>query len=196
MKVRFLLAEPAMKNVSFDHVVAGGDSMLTGDAYRAINPSGLVPCLVLDSGEVLAESNTILRFIAEKFTCDELRGRTDIERALISRWQDYTFTIESAMKPVYFHEIRGVEISDGDLNAAVEHVTRAWAFLDSQLEGKQWLFGRFTLAELTFGAQLHRYMNLESTRDARSELKNLKSLYGLLCERPSFCQTVLAEKIV
>lgn len=198
MKVRWLLAELGPENVSFDHVPAGGSSDLIGAAYRAINPSGLVPCLVLDTKELLAESNSILRYVCDAVKAEELGGRNAVERALISRWQDYSLgTVEIAMKSIYFHEVRNVKLSDNDLQAAVRTVTQTWLLLDQHLEGKQWICAqRFTLAEITLGAQVHRYFQLQCTKEARVPLKNLQALYARLCERPAFQKVVLAEPLI
>jgi maleylacetoacetate isomerase len=56
----------AYKGLTYDRAALppGG---LAGAAFRAINPTGRVPVLVLDDGTVLVESETILAFLEESY---------------------------------------------------------------------------------------------------------------------------------
>jgi len=51
------------------------------DAYRAINPLGLVPALVIDDGTVIAESEVIVEYLEDRFPVPPLRPHTAEHRA-------------------------------------------------------------------------------------------------------------------
>src|SRR5215469_1907978 len=46
------------------------------DAYRAINPIGKVPCLVLADGTIIPESSTILEYFEDAFPDKPLRPKS------------------------------------------------------------------------------------------------------------------------
>jgi len=50
-------------------------------AYRAINPAGLVPALVLDDGTVLPESEVIVEYLEDRFPEPPLRPASPLDRA-------------------------------------------------------------------------------------------------------------------
>lgn len=51
------------------------------DAYRAINPQGLVPALELDSGEVVTQSPAILEWLEERYPLPPLYPADPVARA-------------------------------------------------------------------------------------------------------------------
>ena len=55
-----------------------------GEAYLAINPRGVVPYLVLDSGEVIDESEAICRYFEALNPASPLFGETPLEIARIT----------------------------------------------------------------------------------------------------------------
>lgn len=61
----------------------------TADAeFLKINPIGLVPAVIYD-GEVLRESNTIVRFLASKHGSDEIYPKDPPHRADVEQWMDW-----------------------------------------------------------------------------------------------------------
>ena len=161
--------------------------------FRKMNPTGLVPFLVEhregESSFSIDESNTILRFVCSSLS-SPLAGSTVRESALVSRWQDLCVgTLEPAMRPIYFHFIRGVRLEEKALRAAEEAAIEAFRVVDSQLAGKEWLANdRFSLAEITCGAQIHRFFTLPFVRPS---LPNLEALYARLKTRKLFLSTVV-----
>ena len=60
-------------------------------AYRAINPLGLVPALMLDDGTVIPESEIIVEYLEDRFPDPPLRPAAPEERArarLLARFAD------------------------------------------------------------------------------------------------------------
>lgn len=61
----------------------------TSDAeFISINPIGLVPA-VIDDGQVLRESNTIVRYLASKHKAADLYPTDPLARARIEQWMDW-----------------------------------------------------------------------------------------------------------
>ncbi len=57
------------------------------EAYRAINPRGVVPTLVLDDGTSIGEVPAIMRYLEEVYPEPPLFGATPKERALATMWE-------------------------------------------------------------------------------------------------------------
>jgi glutathione S-transferase len=62
-------------------------SSLTSAEFTALNPEQRVPVLVLDGGEVIAETVAICRYIEELHPTPSLMGATSLERAQVEMWQ-------------------------------------------------------------------------------------------------------------
>lgn len=76
----------ALKNLAVEHVPIhllrnGGEQ--NAPAYRALNPQGRVPSLVLDSGVVIAQSPAILEYLEEAYPAPALLPGDPVERARV-----------------------------------------------------------------------------------------------------------------
>jgi len=64
--------------------------LMTGEqmagAYRAINPQGTVPALVLDDGTLLTEVVGIYTYLEAQYPAQPLMGTTAVQRALVASW--------------------------------------------------------------------------------------------------------------
>jgi glutathione S-transferase len=56
-------------------------------AYRAINPRGVVPTLVLDDGTAIGEVPAIMRYLDEAFPENLLLGAAPKDKGLIAMWE-------------------------------------------------------------------------------------------------------------
>ena len=76
----------ALKGVEYDYaaidLVAGQQRE---PAYRAVNPQGLAPALVLDDGTVLAQSLAILEWLEETIPEPAILPKTALDRAIVRR---------------------------------------------------------------------------------------------------------------
>ncbi len=82
-RVRLLLGEKQLEWTSH-HINLKKKENVT-EEYFAINPKGLVPCLV-DDGVVITESNDILAYLEEKFPEPGFRDVSDEDQAEIDWW--------------------------------------------------------------------------------------------------------------
>ncbi len=61
----------------------------SGGDYRAINPKGSVPALMLDSGEVLTEGVAIMQFVADQAGATDLVPASGLARARVQEMLNY-----------------------------------------------------------------------------------------------------------
>lgn len=134
--------------------------LMTGEqkseAYRALNPTARVPTLV-DGDFKLWESNAIVLYLAEKHPEQKLAGDGARERAEIARWMHLNAAHLSAnVARIFAHTIRLPE--DRRIPAVVEdaraETDRSLAVLDAQLAGKEFVVGRFTVADVSLAPTL------------------------------------------
>lgn len=121
-----------------------------GDAYRSLNPTGRVPTLV-DGDFRLWESNAIVQYLAESHPGKGLAGESPRERAEIARWVFMNAAhLSPAVSRIFAHTIRLPE--EQRIPRLVEEsraeVERCLGPLDAQLAGKEYLVGRFTVADV------------------------------------------------
>jgi glutathione S-transferase len=84
-RVRIFLAEKGIE-VPLETVdIAAAENL--SDAYRSVNPRGVLPTLVLDNGTTIDESMAICRYFEVLQPEPALFGRTAIEQATIESWQ-------------------------------------------------------------------------------------------------------------
>ena len=123
------------------------------DAFRAINPKGAVPTLVLDDGSVLTESLAILNYIAAAFPSAELGAAPDdiVARAqLDERLSELVSDVHKAWAPIFVPDryVTQAAYEDDARAAAAQQLEGHYQRLDAAMAGKHWsLFGRRTVAD-------------------------------------------------
>jgi glutathione S-transferase len=154
--------------------------------YLARNPFGHVP-LLEDGDFALAESNTILRYLARR------EGRSDLlpgdarGAAEIERWLDWQATdLNNAWRTAFVARYRNPGGNhDPALVAQSQRAFDAKArILDDQLArtGGHIARAAFTLADIPIGLSVRRWLAMESA----VELSHLAAYYARLCARPAF----------
>lgn len=125
---------------------------LTGDAYRAVNPNGQVPALVLDGGEVVTEALAVLLLIAELFPAARLAppaadppGRARLHEALSRLVSEAHPAFAPLFVPARHVAEPGCE--DAVKRAALARVDARFAEFDAALAGREWLLGERSAAD-------------------------------------------------
>ncbi len=169
-------------------------------AFLTLNPSGKVPVLELDDGDVLCESNAIVEFIEEVSPTPPLLGATPIERAETRRligWFDDKFHNEVTVH-LYGEKVLkrlssgGAPDSDalraGRANLALHLDYIAWL-----CDRRTWLAGdHFSMADIAAGAHLS---TLDFMGDVPWErFDGAKLWYQRIKSRPSF-RPLLADRV-
>jgi glutathione S-transferase len=154
--------------------------------YLALNPNGLVPT-VQDGELVLWESNTICRYLAATHRGERLYPLAPADRALVERWMDWQLsTLGAPMGALLFGLIRTKpeQRDQAAIEAARRQAIVAWTIVEDALEGRSFLAGaELSLAEIVMGTLVYRWHAFPLERPP---LRNLKSWYERMRERPAF----------
>lgn len=151
--------------------------------YLDLNPNGLVPT-IQDGSFVLWESNSIVRYLVDKYGKGRLLPSTAEGRANADRWMDWQLTtLGPAIVPLFWGLVRTPE-DKRDLAAienALERATKAWQILDDHLERNKHVAGdAFTIGDIPLGVWAYRWYNLPIQRP---RMAHLSGWYERLCER-------------
>ncbi len=183
-RVRIALAEKGLTDqVEFVSVnVPEGEHK--SEAFRAKNPSGLVPALELDDGTVISECSAITEYLDGLAGEATLTGRTPKERAVIHMMQRRAESELMDAVGAYFHHATPGLGPDIETNPCEEwghrqkdRAEKSMAYFDQVLETQDFLAGdAFTIADITAFAGLafadfakidipETYHNLRAWRD-------------------------------
>ncbi len=116
-----------------------------GTDFRAVNPKGYVPALVLDDGQVLTEGVAIVQWVADqKPELGLAPPPGSFERLRLQEWLNFIATeLHKGMSPLY--NPAATEEFKASLR---DRLAGRFAHLAGALEGKSWLCGdRFTIAD-------------------------------------------------
>ena len=160
-KVRWLCAE---MGIPYDQTEVGGSFGRTKEPfYLAMNPNSLVPTID-DAGFTLYESNTIMRYLANKHEAHEIYPAGLRERADCDRWLDWNLSaLAPAITPVFWGLIRtpADKRDPAVILAAAQKTFEMLSIVDAQLKHNDFLCGpHLTLADIPTGIQTHRWFNV------------------------------------
>jgi glutathione S-transferase len=160
-------------------------------SYLAMNPNGLVPT-IQDGDFTLWESNSIMRYLVDRYGEGRLFPPTVQDRASANRWMDWQLsTLNSAMVPLFWNLIRTPEDKRDPtvVNSAFEKSVGAWKIVDRYLSKSKYLGGdAFSIGDIPVGVWAYRWFNLPIDRP---QLGNLEVWYKRLCERPPYQQNIM-----
>lgn len=164
----------------------------TSDAeFLKVNPIGLVPA-VIDDGQVLRESNAIVRYLAAKHGADALYPRDLLKRARVEQWMDWA-NYETSIS------LRGAFLG-GMLNEPPwnnpwfieqgrRQITKEVGQLDRHLaETGPYVTGAdFTVGDIPIGLVVNRWFHLNF---ARPDYPAVARYYETLSRRPAYMKHV------
>ena len=172
--------------LDFDRHEAGGvHGLVKTPPYIALNPNSQIP--VMEDGEyVLWESNVITRYLSAKHSSGNLYPTDVQERFDAERWMEWQqTTVNPASRNGFWHLIRlPADQRDPALiaqsNTAVELLM---AMLDAHLATRSFMVGgRFTMADIPLGCEVHRWFGLPQAREKRP---NIERWFATLAARPA-----------
>lgn len=184
MKVLWTCDELALPSERIDAGLQFG--VIDTPEYAALNPDRKIPAID-DGGFRLAESNTIVRYLAAR------EGRSDLlptdvrQRARVEQWMDWaSFSLSAGMAPLFKQLVRTAE-ADRDpalIAASQAESERCMRILDAQLAEQPYLAGeQFSVADMPAAAFLHRWLELPIERPA---LPALQAYYQRMLARPAY----------
>lgn len=154
-------------------------------AFRAINPVGVVP--VIDDGDFrLRESNTIVRYLADKHGRADLYPRELERRATVESWMDWGSTDLAQGMTMVFH---GMVLQNPAFAGMVESGMKNWSTQMQVLEdhlsrnGPYVTGETFTVGDIPVGLVVHRWFSVDFPKP---ELKAVAAYYDLLAQRPAY----------
>ena len=173
--------------VAFDRVDLGGKFGGNKEKpYLDLNPNGLVPTIE-DGSFILWESNTIVRYLTEKYGGGKLLSPAAEGRANASRWMDWQLTtLGPAIVPLFWGLVRTPEEKRDKavIDAAIDKCGRAWKIVDDQLAKGSYLAGNdFTIGDIPLGVWAYRWFKLPIERP---KLDHLSAWYKCLCQRQAY----------
>jgi glutathione S-transferase len=160
-------------------------------AYLDMNPNGLVPT-IQDGDFILWESNSIMRYLNEKYGQGRLLPSTPEGRASANRWMDWQLSVlNPSIVPLFWNLIR-TPVDKRDPNAvktALEKSSAAWQMVDNQLARNPYLGGDiFTIGDIPAGVWAYRWFNLPIEQP---KFDHLNAWYKGLCQRPPYQKHIM-----
>jgi glutathione S-transferase len=165
----------------------GAGTRPTSDAeFMALNPKGLVPVIV-DDGNVLTESNTIVRYLAARYRRFDLLPEDPFARARVEEMMDWQATeFNFAWRPAFPAIVR--KNPDAGTEAQIRQSIKEWGRMVSMVEerliqaGPYMCGDTFTVADIVIGLSVNRWFQ---SPIERIELPRVRAYLDRLMERPA-----------
>ncbi len=189
---RMVLMFMAEKNITMaieNHDILGGENRR--EPYLKKNPTGQVPCLELDNGQVISETVAICEYLEELHPTPALIGATPVERAEarmalrrvelnVCEYFYNSFRFGAGL-PLFKDRVRCLPEASAGLNAKGMD---GLALVDTLLQGKRFLCGeRLTIGDLVLYCCLDFYVSTGAKIDPA--LKNVQAWMARVNDRPS-----------
>lgn len=128
------------------------------EEFLSVSPTGKVPVVVVD-GDVLYESNVVNQFLDEVFEEPKLLPEDPKERAYARIWMAQA---DSDFYPAVFISTMGRErgFSEDRISEAKEKLKTTLRKLDERLQGREYLAGSFSLADIAHAGNFVRVREL------------------------------------
>ena len=163
--------------------------MAGGEDYKAINPLGYVPALVLDDGSVLLEAAAIVQYIADRDSTGGLAPpHGTVERARLQAWLNFLSSElhKGGLGPLFY-----TALDERAKDVFRERLRARFAFVDHHLSTREYLLGKdYSIADVGLytmtgwaprvGFDLQAYPNLIAhhariaNRDAVREVQGIE----------------------
>lgn len=174
------------------HTVTLADADVKSPEFLALNPNNKIPAIIDPNGPdgkavELFESGAILIYLAEK--SGKLMGRNATEKAHVQQWLMFQM---GGLGPMFgqlgfFYKFAGSEWEDKrPQERYLNEAKRLLAVLDTALDGKEWIAGDYSIADIAIGpwlAALDFYGAAEAV--GRSDHKNVTAYLERFLERPA-----------
>jgi glutathione S-transferase len=163
----------------------------SGENFWDVNPKGVVPVLILDSGETLTEVVALLQYVSDQKPGAGLMpkaGTMDYYRAL--EWLSFIGTeLHKQFTPLF------KDGTPGDYRMiAKQNVMNAFKHIDEHLAGRQWLAGdRYSIADiyLFVVSNWSRFQDIDV-----AQWPNLNDLRTRIRARPKVEEAMKAEGLI
>jgi GST-like protein len=174
------------------HLVTLSDADVKSDAFLSLNPNNKSPVIIDPDGPDgaplgLWESGAILLYLAEK--SGKLGGNTAAEKAVITQLLMYQI---GGLGPMFgqlgfFYKFAGKDFEDPrPVDRYIGEAKRLLAVVDKQLEGRDWITGAFSIADIAI-APLLNALDFYGAKEAvgYDDLKNVPAYVDRFFARPA-----------
>jgi len=173
------------------HLVTLKDEDVKSNAFLSLNPNNKIPAIVDPNGTSgpigLFESGAILLYLAEK--SGKFLGSNAAEKAKITQWLMFQM---GGLGPMlgqmgFFYKFAGSQIEDPRPRERYrDEAIRLLAVLDKELEGKDWLLGAYSIADMAIAPWLNA-LEFYGTKDVVGyhDLKNVPAYVERFYARPA-----------
>ena len=173
------------------HDVGGSFGGLDTPEYRAMNPNGQVPT-INDDGFILWESNAIVRYLSKHHGRGTLWPASETQCAIADQWMDWSKT---TLYPVFI-DLFWSTVRTEPRRRDTERIAKlalslgnCLSIMDERLETNDYLAGdTLTMADIPYGAMIHRYFNLPVERP---QLSAITAWYERLSDRPAYREHIM-----
>lgn len=173
------------------HLVTLSDADVKSPEFLSLNPNNKIPAIIDPDGPDgpigLWESGAILIYLAEK--SGKLLGANPAEKAQIIKWVMFQM---GGLGPMFgqlgfFVKFAGKEIEDPrPRDRYVAEAKRLLAVLEAELEGKDWITGEFSIADIAIAPWLNA-LDFYGTQEITgfNDLKNVPAYVDRFMARPA-----------
>jgi glutathione S-transferase len=159
-----------------------------GSDFFAVNPLGLVPTLRTDDGVILTENAAILQYVAERFPDSGIGAKPGMDRSRLQQWLCFVGT---ELHKGLFATLLSKTAPAGAKTYALEKGLSRLDYLDSYLQGREFLLDHFSVAD----AYLVTVINWTMATPPIDLVKwpNVKAYYERTRARPSIAKALGEE---
>jgi GST-like protein len=173
------------------HLVTLSDADVKSDAFLSLNPNNKIPAIIDPDGPDgpigLFESGAILLYLAEK--SGKFLGSDAAEKAKITQWVMFQM---GGLGPMlgqmgFFYKFAGSQIEDPRPRERYrDEAIRLLAVLEKELEGKDWIAGDYSIADMAIAPWLNA-LEFYGTKDVvgYNDLKNVPAYVERFFARPA-----------
>jgi glutathione S-transferase len=156
-KVMWLADEMGL---AYERIDAGGKfGVVDTPAYKKLNPNSRVPTIE-DGDFVLWESNSVMRYLANKYGGEAFYPADLAARANVDRWLDWQLAhLNPVESPVFLNTIRvpPEKHDKAAIAANLEKLMKQWAIVETHLAGRKHMAGdAFSLADIAIAIFAYR----------------------------------------
>jgi glutathione S-transferase len=157
-------------------------------AYLSLNPNGKVPTLI-DGDTVVWESNTILRYLANKNGAASLYPTDPAARSQVERWMDWLLASLNAPYVGIFKEAKKPAAERApSWDADAKELKAQLDILDKGTAGRAFLAGKdFSLADICLAPIVHRCLDFPVDLPG---LAGIRAWRTKVTSRPAFKKAV------
>ncbi len=189
--VKVSIALEEMGLVYEPHLVTLSDSDVKSPEFLSLNPNNKIPAIIDPNGPNgplgLFESGAILLYLAEK--SGKFGGSNAAEKAKITQWLMFQM---GGLGPMFgqmgfFYKFAGKEIEDPRPRERYrDEAKRLLAVLDRELDGKDWIAGDYSIADMAIAPWLNA-LNFYETKEVVgfNDLQNVPDYLDRFMARPA-----------